>query len=75
MNEDNVEELRDSRESAWSSCPVCCQLMPVTKAGVIRIHGPLNDRCADSGRSPTAVLPPASAILPSASVLSLENWS
>ena len=30
-------------------CPVCCRSMPLTKTEVIRIHGPLSNRCNGSG--------------------------
>ena len=29
-----------------SVCLVCCRSMPVTKAGLLRVHGPLGNRCA-----------------------------
>ena len=31
------------------ACPVCTRSMPLTKAGAIRIHGPLSNRCSGSG--------------------------
>ena len=32
-------------------CSVCCRSMPVTKAGLLRVNGPLGNRCAGSGMS------------------------
>ena len=32
-------------------CSVCCRSMPVTKAGLLRVHGPLGNRCTGSGMS------------------------
>ena len=32
-------------------CSVCCRSMPVTKAGLLRVHGPLGNQCAGSGMS------------------------
>ena len=32
-------------------CSVCCCSIPVTKAGLLRVHGPLGNRCAGSGMS------------------------
>ena len=29
-----------------SVCLACCRSMPVTKAGLLRVHGPLGNRCA-----------------------------
>ena len=37
-----------------ATCPVCGRSMPVTKAGVFRIHGPLSNRCEGSGMLPSA---------------------
>ena len=34
------------------TCPMCGRSMPVTKAGVFRIHGPLSNRCQGSGMLP-----------------------
>ena len=39
-------------------CPVCCRSMPLTKAGLLRVHGPLSNRCEGSGMSPSS--PPSS---------------
>ena len=30
-------------------CPVCGRSMPLTRAGILRIHGPLDNRCKGSG--------------------------
>jgi len=32
-------------------CPVCGRSMPLTRAGTLRIHGPLDNRCKGSGMS------------------------
>ena len=40
-----------------SVCLVCCRSMPVTKAGLLRVHGPLGNRCAGSGMHVTSVDP------------------
>ena len=32
-----------------AACLVCTRSMPLTKAGAIRIHGPLSNRCTSSG--------------------------
>ena len=36
-----------------SLCDVCGRSMPLTKAGVFRVHGPLSNRCGGSGMSPS----------------------
>ena len=38
-------------------CEVCGRCMPVTKAGLLRVHGPLSNRCEGSGMSPTLPSP------------------
>ena len=35
-------------------CSVCSRCMPVTGAGVLRVHGPLSNRCAGSGMCPSS---------------------
>ena len=35
-------------------CSVCGRCMPVTGAGVLRVHGPLSNRCAGSGMCPSS---------------------
>ena len=37
-----------------SLCDVCGRSMPLTKAGVFRVHGPLNNRCGGFGMSPSS---------------------
>ena len=44
-----------------ATCAVCERSMPVTRAGVFRIHGPCNNRCEGSGMLPSAPLPVASS--------------
>ena len=39
-------------------CPVCCRSIPLTKAGLLRVHGPLSNQCEGSGMSPSS--PPSS---------------
>ena len=58
---DGVSQRRDGSASQASmlsssraSCPVCSRLMPVTKAGSIRVHGPLSNRCVVSGMYPSS---------------------
>ena len=53
-------------------CSVCSRCMPVTGAGVLRVHGPLSNRCAGyangaNGQDPTPVPGP----FPSESLLQL----
>ena len=38
-----------------SLCVVCGRSMPLTKARVFRVHGPLNNRCMGSGMSPSSL--------------------
>ena len=40
--------------SSRASCPVCSRCMAVTRAGVLRVHGPLSNRCEGSGISPSS---------------------
>ena len=37
--------------SSRVACSVCGRSMPVTRAGLLRVHGPLGNRCAGSGMS------------------------
>ena len=51
-----------------AACPVCCRFMPVTKARLLRVHGPLSNRCKGSGMSPSlspSTHPPHPLSLPS----------
>ena len=32
-----------------AACPVCTRSMPLTKRGEIRVHGPVSNRCTNSG--------------------------
>ena len=46
------------------SCSVCKRCIALTKAGVIRLHGPVRARCSRSGLSPSrCVLPRPQAVL------------
>ena len=38
-------------------CPMCHCSMPVTRAGQMRVHGPLRNRCGGSGMSPSSTAP------------------
>ena len=58
---DGVSQMRDGSASQASvlpssraSCPACSRSMPVTKAGSIRVHGPLGNRCVGSGMYPSS---------------------
>ena len=37
--------------SSRVACSVCGRSMPVTRVGLLRVHGPLGNRCAGSGMS------------------------
>ena len=39
-----------------ATCPSCGRSMPLTKAGLLRVHGPLSNRCEGSGMSPSSPL-------------------
>ena len=39
-----------------AQCPICLRTMPLTKAGLIRVHSPVEDRCPGS-RNPPSSLP------------------
>ena len=43
----------NQRSANRAVCEVCGRCMPVTKAGLLRVHGPLSNRCEGSGMSPT----------------------
>ena len=49
--DDAVGSCRDQRSALRAPCVVCDRTMPVTKAGVVRVHGPLGNRCTGSGMS------------------------
>ena len=42
------------RRQALSVCPVCSRSITVTAAGLVRVHGPVSDRCAGSREAPCA---------------------
>ena len=50
--------------SSRALCPVCCRNMPVTKAGRVRVHGPLSNRCAGSRMSSTTLSTSSTVIDP-----------
>ena len=70
--DDAVGSCRDQRSALRAPCVVCDRTMPVTKAGVVRVHGPLGNRCTGSGMpsslsasintSPPPALPSSAAI-------------
>ena len=39
-----------------ATCPSCGRSMPLTKARLLRVHGPLSNRCEGSGMSPSSPL-------------------
>ena len=43
--------------SSRALCPMCHRSMPVTRAGQIRVHGPLSNRCGGSGISLSSTAP------------------
>ena len=43
--------------SSRALCPMCHRSMPVTRAGQMRVHGPLSNRCGGSGMSPSSTAP------------------
>ena len=43
-------------------CSVCGRCMPVTRAGVLRVHGPLSNRCAGSGMGPSSASSAAATV-------------
>ena len=53
LDADGSNQLADSSRAP---CSVCYRPMPVTRLGLIRVHGPVNDRCPGS-RSPPAGAP------------------
>ena len=54
-------------------CPVCRRTFQVTKAGLIRPHGPTNNRCSGSGNPPAHIsLPPCSSAIRTPSNITSE---
>ena len=51
--DDAVGSCRDQRSALRAPCVVCDRTMPVTKTGVVRVHGPLGNRCTGSGMPPS----------------------
>ena len=43
-------------------CSVCGRCMPVTRTGVLRVHGPLSNRCAGSGMGPSSASSAAATV-------------
>ena len=43
-------------DTSRAQCPICLRTMPLTNAGLIRVHGPVEDRCPGS-RNPPSSLP------------------
>ena len=50
------EETNTLMDPSRAPCAVCKRLMPVTRTGLIRVHGPLDNRC-DGSRVPPGSLP------------------
>ena len=46
--------------SSNASCSVCCRVISLTTAGVLRLHGPVASRCSGSRRPPSFHPAPAS---------------
>ena len=46
---DRVGGRAGVRRRVRAVCEVCGRSMPLTKAGKLRVHGPLNNRCDGSG--------------------------
>ena len=38
-----------------AQCPICRRTMPLTRAGLIRVHGPVEDRCPGSRKPPSSL--------------------
>lgn len=38
-----------------ATCPMCRRLFSVTSCGLLRVHGPLSNRCAGSGQAPLSI--------------------
>ena len=51
--DDAVGICGDQRSALHALCVVCGRTMPVTKVGVVRVHGPLVNRCTGSGMPPS----------------------
>ena len=52
---------------ASATCPVCWCLFSITSCGVLRVHGPLSNRCAGSSQFPLPVTSAATVSQPSSS--------
>ena len=50
------EETNTLMDPSCAPCAVCKRLMPVMRTGLIRVHGPLDNRCGGS-RVPPGSLP------------------
>ena len=59
--------MSESRSSA--ACAVCCRIISLTAAGVVRFHGPVALRCPGSRRPPTTT----EALLSSSSSRGLQR--
>ena len=51
-------------------CSVCGRSMPVTKAGLLRVHGPLGNRCTGSGM---LIVSPSSSITATSATVSVGS--
>lgn len=46
------DRIGGSKDATRAPCTVCRRLMPLTSLGLIRVHGPLDSRCAGSRELP-----------------------
>ena len=51
---DEVEEAQPSRGGLVAHCAVCVRVLTLTKAGLVRTHGPVANRCPGSRTPPDA---------------------
>ena len=49
------DEASEDSASSRSQCTFCHRSMPVTRLGLIRVHGPVLNRCPGSRRPPAPV--------------------
>ena len=51
---DEMEEAQPSRGGLSALCAVCGRVLTLTKAGLVRTHGPFDNRCPGSRAPPAA---------------------
>ena len=73
--EKDPEKDKEHHSSSHAPCPVCSRSMPVTKKGVLRVHGPISNRCKGSGTPPLSCQSafPSPTQLPTSSSLVSPN--